>query len=707
MKAVCTLVMKILLASILIFLVFSSNVGAFSGEGDGTETNPYKITNVTQLQEMKNDLKAHYILMNDIDASNTEFWNLGAGFEPIGGGQGNRFSGMFDGQGYVIHDLFINRPSRNIVGLFGYLDVESMVKKVGLKNVNINGQVYVGSLVGWSLSNSIADCYATGEVSGYSKVGGLVGFSYGTITNSYGRVAVSGLKNDVGGLVGENSSGTITNSKATGAVSGTSQVGGLVGENSYGMITNSYATGKVSGSSQLGGLVGYTSDGMITDCYAIGAVSGVYSLGGLVGRSNSVMITNSFWDTETSGQISSDGGTGKTTKEMTDIRTYTDTGTNGLDKTWDMVLIQNYVDETWYIDHENDYPRLGWEYVYVSTYYDVTFNVTNSDRDPLEGVKVKLNGMEQATGNDGLTIFEKVPPGSYSYEVSKDGYDTEYGGIKVVDEDITEKVILYLKTPPPVTSAIITPTAANYDLNASADVTTTITWNDASSVTSVEHNGSALTVNSNFTVINNNDDTNGDTATLAIYASFFASQNLDAGDVLELTIEFNVGDSATLTVTVVDSTPPVVTSATIAPTAANYDLNASGDVTITITWNDASSVTSVEHNGSALIVNTDYEVNNNNGDTATLAIYASFFAGQTLDAGDVLVFTINFDVGDSATLTVTVVGEQDEPEKPDKPGRPDQPGKPDEPGKPDDPDQPGKPEKPDKPEKPEKPVKEK
>jgi len=256
--------------------------------------------------------------------------------------------------------------------------------------------------------------------------------------------------------------------------------------------------------------------------------------------------------------------------------------------------------------------------------------------------------------------------------------------------------------PPTVTSATINPTAADYDLNNPGTVVTTITWNDAGSVTSVGYGGSILVLDTDYTVNNHNG-----TATLAILDSFFAGQNPIVGEVLVFTITFDQGDSATLTVTVVDSTPPVVTSATIAPEEADYDLNNPGNVETTITWNDASSILSIEHNGSALTVNTDYEVNNNNGDTAMLTIYASFFAGQNLNADYELEFIIAFDVGDSATLTVTVVGEQDEPEKPDKPGRPDQPGKPDEPGKPDDPDQPGKPEKPDKPEKPEKPVKEK
>jgi hypothetical protein len=69
------------------FLIFIPKIEAqkrFSGKGSGTPWDPYVITNVKQLQEMKYDLKAHYVLGNDIDASETKNWNNGQGFEPIG-----------------------------------------------------------------------------------------------------------------------------------------------------------------------------------------------------------------------------------------------------------------------------------------------------------------------------------------------------------------------------------------------------------------------------------------------------------------------------------------------------------------------------------------------------------------------------------------------------------------------------------------------
>ena len=73
-------------ALIGLFLIEAPASASFSGSGSGMPANPYQITNATQLQEMQDDLSAHYVLMNDIDCSDTVNWNSGAGFEPVGHG---------------------------------------------------------------------------------------------------------------------------------------------------------------------------------------------------------------------------------------------------------------------------------------------------------------------------------------------------------------------------------------------------------------------------------------------------------------------------------------------------------------------------------------------------------------------------------------------------------------------------------------------
>ena len=228
---------------------------------------------------------------NDADSygsvANRITWTTGAGWQPIGDSS-DAFSGRFNGNGYTISGLMISRGESEDVGLFGYTRNNAEIANVGLLNVDIAGDDFVGGLVGGN-AGTIMSSYATGSISG----------------NEF-----------VGGLVGGNDEGTITNSYATGSISGDEFVGGLVGGN-FGVITNSYATGSVLGSGffgRAGGLVG-GNFGVITNSYATGSVSGFFDVGGLVGD-NGGIITSSYWDINTSGIQTSAGGTSKTTVEL-------------------------------------------------------------------------------------------------------------------------------------------------------------------------------------------------------------------------------------------------------------------------------------------------------------------------------------------------------------------------------------------------------
>jgi hypothetical protein len=110
----------------------------------------------------------------------------------------------------------------------------------------VSGSSSVGGLVGDDMDSTITSCYAIGSVTGGTYVGGLVGESrYSLITSCYTTSTVSGTETnsiDTGGLVGENMFGTITSCYTTGTISSLgSHVGGLVGYSS-GTITSSYAT---------------------------------------------------------------------------------------------------------------------------------------------------------------------------------------------------------------------------------------------------------------------------------------------------------------------------------------------------------------------------------------------------------------------------------------------------------------------------------
>ena len=92
------------------------------------------------------------------------------------------------------------------------------------------------------------------------------------------------------------------------------------------------------------------------------------------------------------------------------------------------------------------------------------------------------------------------------------------------------------------------------------------------------------------------------------------------------------------------------TAPAINPASRNYDLNAPADVTTAITWNGAASVTSVVYGVYTLVQDTDYTLAGND-----LTVKHSYLSGLSLTSGDTLDFTINFDTGATATLTVNVV----------------------------------------------------
>jgi hypothetical protein len=241
-------------------------------------------------------VSANYVLMNDINCSDTINWNGGAGFDPIGDNVNP--SGIYlIGNGYTIYNLYINRGD-DYLGLFGYLLSSSGLQNINLENVNITGEaaVYVGGLAGYLGDTLVENCNVSGTVNGNGYyVGGLIGIldSDAQIINSHFNGGVMGI-NWVGGLAGQISSGIVTNSYATGNVIGTNIIGGLVGY-SEGTIENSYATGTINGNLYVGGLVG-GNYGTIDNSYATGNVDGGTlgeDLGGLVGE-NFGTILNSY-----------------------------------------------------------------------------------------------------------------------------------------------------------------------------------------------------------------------------------------------------------------------------------------------------------------------------------------------------------------------------------------------------------------------------
>lgn len=375
-KLVCSLISFVMIFSLALPLLPSVVVASQVTE----------IRDWYELHAIRDNLGGHYLLMNDLNATTAGYQELASstanqskGWQPIGiyeqGTSFDPFVGIFDGQGYEIRDLFINRPDEVGVGLFGAVvgwGEGGVIENLSVVNANVTGNIGVGSLVGLNGGN-VSNCYCTGNATGESRVGGLIGFNIaivsqsstsgsvigysllvggligyntGNVSNSYSHARVtggmgagglvglnegmvsnsyssSGVAGDeyVGGLAGHNWDGIVSNCYSTSNVTGNSRVGSLVGYNNhYAIVDTSYASGSVTGNDSVGGLVGY-NQATVNSCYSSGRVAGNSSVGGLVGN-NTAAVSNSFWDIETSGILVSDGGMGKTTVEMQDIATF-------------------------------------------------------------------------------------------------------------------------------------------------------------------------------------------------------------------------------------------------------------------------------------------------------------------------------------------------------------------------------------------------
>jgi len=314
--------------------------------GTGTEENPIIVCTADDLNNVRNDLDAYYVLGKDIDLDISPY-NTGEGWVPIGDSS-NKFEGVFDGQGHTISHIYINRPSEDYIGLFGYL-YDSNFYNLNLLDINYIGSDNLGGLAGYVVSDydSIALIYnvnSSGNISGRDGVGGLIGTSeaYYNFRNCSFLGNING-NSSVGGLIGYGEFSTdIYFSYSSSSVTATNiQIGGLIGFSGYSNISNSYSIGSVEGNSKIGGLAGSVGFGTILNSYSISNISGNSLIGGLIGEDSGMgnIISNSYWDINTSGQTNSSGGEGKTTTQMKQQATFVD---------WNFTSIWNIVEDVNY-----------------------------------------------------------------------------------------------------------------------------------------------------------------------------------------------------------------------------------------------------------------------------------------------------------------------------------------------------------------------
>ncbi|MFW6196138.1 MAG: InlB B-repeat-containing protein, partial [Thermoplasmatota archaeon] len=313
----------LIIASILVSSLSTISIGAESTDsnpsigfpgGSGTESDPYLIENWTHLDNVSVNLDSHFELITDIDEYTegySEVVDKPDGFDSIGEPD-SEFNGTFDGNGFSITGLRINRVDEDYIGLFGYTNSSAEIIDVGLKDVMIKGN---------------------------TTVGGLVGNNSGTVSHSYITGSIDGWGDKVGGLVGNNS-GTVSGSYSTCDVNGSERIGGLVGQSLGGIVEDSYATGDVTGKDYIGGLIGSANEHaeIIQTYYAKGlvelgeAAETNATSGGLIGSGNA-SVYSSYWDQWSSSQNTSAGGEWLTTEEMRENSSF-DSWNFERDNTW-------------------------------------------------------------------------------------------------------------------------------------------------------------------------------------------------------------------------------------------------------------------------------------------------------------------------------------------------------------------------------------
>ncbi len=341
------------LSLILVFVcAFFLNFDLFAqySGGAGTSGSPYQIStkaDINSLMTNTTDWSKYFVLTQNLDFSTPPTWGSGNP-GPIGNSS-TSFTGHFDGQGYTISNLNINKSTDIGIGFFGASS--GTISNLSLYNVNITGQRVVG---GFCAGNDglIQNCTYRGNVSGEEIVGGFCGFNMGTIRDcsasgsassssytTYGTAGgfcafngwfstpgsttfsgtiqncrantnTSGIQN-IGGFCGANVSGSIQQSQSTGSSSGTMSVGGFCGSLFMGTLSENYSTGSVTGAMFSGGFVGVagffaTSAWTIEKCFSSGNVNCTTGCGGFIGVGTQGLVENCY----SLGDAAGSGGIG-------------------------------------------------------------------------------------------------------------------------------------------------------------------------------------------------------------------------------------------------------------------------------------------------------------------------------------------------------------------------------------------------------------
>ena len=288
------------------------------------------ISSCEALEDIGKNLKANYKLTADIDCSatnpnsvnnfNSRWGRKTGGFTPIGNYR-DGFSGVFDGQGYSISNLYVS--DKWGAGLFTKITAGT-VKNLSLKNVIIDTNQYVaGFLAGVAVNSVIDNVQVQGDfivdpLQPKGLYGGLVGNmkaenGQSLLLNSASKAFIQGKYVMSGGLVGiasgNNGVVQIKNSSFSGNIDAKdgNRVGAILGLTQGDTLTITIDGCSINGTMTISGgaygpVLGQANQSsvLINNCHSHMKISATNTWGDhqLYGQDlrKTVKVTNSFID---------------------------------------------------------------------------------------------------------------------------------------------------------------------------------------------------------------------------------------------------------------------------------------------------------------------------------------------------------------------------------------------------------------------------
>ena len=215
-----------------------------------------------------------YYLTSDIDLggkfdSSGNALSGNTSWTPIGT-EDNPFSGIFNGNGHIISNMYVDRSNYDYNGLFGSAK-NGVIENLGVISSFVKGKEFNAGIVG--KIGTVKNSFNLATVKSNGRTGGICGISCYVINSYNGGNIISGDIDLVGGISGGYE--TIRNCYNYGTINANHySIGGILGWD--GNVYNSYNLGTVNGGLEIGtsGVLGQAVDGnVISNSYNSGNIS--------------------------------------------------------------------------------------------------------------------------------------------------------------------------------------------------------------------------------------------------------------------------------------------------------------------------------------------------------------------------------------------------------------------------------------------------